>query len=197
MAGASDKSYHSVHARPAARAVPWIRYNRREGSAGFVFNSRGGFSMTHRAARPSRRPGRIAPPLRSSVPLLVVALLFALACGKAGEKAAQDVLHAIDQGKLIGTRGTMENIGKALTTYAMDRGGYPQGSSIQEVTAALVPAFLPSAETVDAWGNTLLYRSDTRSFTLTSPGADGRAGSADDLVLTDGRFTQLPAPPSQ
>ena len=154
--------------------------------------------MTQKAAGPQRRRERISTaPLRpASFPLVVAALLFATACGRAGEKAAQDVLHAIDQGKVIGTRGTMETIGKALTTYAMDRGGYPQGSSIQEATAALVPAFLPSATTVDAWGSTLDYRSDTRSFTLTSPGADGRIGGADDLVMTDGRFTQLPAPPA-
>ena len=139
----------------------------------------------------ARRAGPVA---------LLVALTAALipsACGKTGEQAAHQVLHAIDQGKLIGTRGTMENIGKALTTYSMDKGGYPQGSSIQEATAALVPAFLPSPVTVDAWGNTLAYQSDTRSFTLTSPGADGRIGSADDMVMSDGRFTQLPAPGAQ
>lgn len=135
--------------------------------------------------------------MRSRPPVLLAILLFVAACGKAGDQAARDVLHAIDQGKLIGTRATMENIGKALTTYSMDRGGYPQGSSIQEAGAALVPAFLPSPVTVDAWGNTLAYRSDARSFTLTSPGADGSIGSADDLVMTDGRFTQLPGPPAQ
>jgi type II secretion system (T2SS) protein G len=128
--------------------------------------------------------------------LLTTALAFT-GCGKAGEQAAHDVLHAIDQGKLIGTRGTMENLGKALTTYSMDRGSYPQGSSIQEATTALVPAFLPSPVTVDAWGNTLVYQSDSKSFTLTSPGADGRVGTADDMVMTDGRFTQLPAPGTQ
>jgi hypothetical protein len=126
--------------------------------------------------------------------VLFTAALLLIACGRTGEQAAHQVLHAIDQGKLIGTRGTMENIGKALTTYSMDHGGYPQGASIQEATVALVPAFLPSAITVDSWGNTLLYQSDTRSFTLTSPGADGRVGGADDLVMTDGRFTELPAP---
>ena len=139
-------------------------------------------------------------PRRASPVALLVALTAALvpsACGKTGEQAAHQVLHAIDQGKLIGTRGTMENIGKALTTYSMDRGGYPPGTSIQEATAALVPAFLPSAVTVDAWGNTLAYRSDTRSFTLASPGADGRIGSADDMVMNDGQFTQLPAPGSR
>lgn len=128
---------------------------------------------------------------------LLATAIALLACGKSGEQAAQGVLHAIDQGKVIGTRGTMENIGKALTTYSMDRGAYPQGTSIQEATAALVPAFLPSPVTVDAWGNTLVYQSDTRSFTLTSPGADGRVGSPDDMVMTDGHFTQLPVPGAQ
>jgi hypothetical protein len=128
--------------------------------------------------------------------ILLAALLLAGACGKAGEQASRDVLHAIEQGKLIGTRGTMENVAKALAAYAVDRGAYPGGSSIREATAALVPAFLPSATPVDAWGNALVYQSDTRSLTLTSPGADGRVGSADDLVMTDGRFTHLPAAPA-
>ena len=128
--------------------------------------------------------------------VVIAICLPALACG-AGDQAAHDVLHAIDQGKILGTRGTMENLGKALASYAMDRGGYPKGSSIRDASAALVPAFLPSAVTADAWGNTFAYTSDERGFTLTSPGADGRTGSADDLVMTDGRFTQLPAPPAR
>src|SRR2546425_326162 len=153
--------------------------------------------MVQKTAGSSRRPDRVvaACPRPTSIAVLIAAVLFPTACGRAGEQAAAEGLHAIDQGKVIGPRGTMETLGKALTTYAMDHGGYPQGSSIQEATAALVPAFLPSAATVDAWGNTLVYQSDTRSFTLTSPGADGRTGNADDMVMTDGRFTQLPAPP--
>ena len=133
----------------------------------------------------------------TAVMVLLLSTLVPPACGRSGEQAAHDVLHALDQGKVIGTRGTMENIGKALTTYSMDHGAYPQGTSIQEAAAALVPAFLPSAVDVDAWGNTLVYQSDGRSFTLGSPGADGRVGSADDMVMTDGRFTQLPAPGTQ
>jgi general secretion pathway protein G len=136
-------------------------------------------------------------PRRSAGPVLLAILLSQAACGRAGERAAQDVLHAIDQGKLIGTRGTMESVGKALTSFAMDRGGYPQGASIQDVNAALVPTFLPSPVTVDAWGNNLIYASDGRSFTLTSPGGDGRVGGDDDMVMTDGRFTRLPGPPTQ
>ena len=126
--------------------------------------------------------------------LIVFAALPAAGCGRAGENAAHEVLHAIDQGKIVGTKGTMETLGRALAAFALDQGGYPQGGSIQQAASALVPAFLPAAVTMDTWGNTLAYQSDARSFTLTSPGADGQVGSADDLVMTDGQFTQLPAP---
>jgi len=120
-----------------------------------------------------------------------------VACGRAGEQAAGEVLHALDQGKVVGTKSTMETLGRALAAYSVDKGGYPQGTSVQQATAALVPAFLPSAVTVDAWGNDFVYASGGTSFTITSPGADGRAGTADDIVMTDGRFTQLPSPAAQ
>src|SRR5213593_4324671 len=99
--------------------------------------------MRLQPGRSRRHPVRVA-----TAPLLIGLLIGAAGCGRSGERAAQDVLHAIDQGKLIGTRGSMEGIGKALTAYTMDRGGYPQGGSIQEACAALVPTFLPSPVTV-------------------------------------------------
>ncbi len=121
-------------------------------------------------------------------------LFLPVGCGRAGEQAAGEVLHALDQGKVVGTKSTMETLGRALAAYSVDRGGYPQATSLQQAAAALVPAFLPSAVTVDAWGNDFVYASGGASFTLTSPGADGRTGTADDIVMTDGRFTQLPSP---
>ncbi|OLC56241.1 MAG: hypothetical protein AUH92_00595 [Acidobacteria bacterium 13_1_40CM_4_69_4] len=124
----------------------------------------------------------------------LVSFLLPVGCGRAGEQAAGEVLHSLDQGKVVGTKSTMEALGRALAAYSVDRGGYPQGTSLQQASAALVPVFLPSAVTVDAWGNNFVYESAGPSFTLTSLGADGRAGTADDLVMTDGHFTQLPSP---
>ena len=126
--------------------------------------------------------------------LIVGAVLPAAGCGRAGENASREVLHAIDQGKVTGTKGNMETLARAIEASALDRGGYPQGGSIGQATSVLVPTYLPGAVTTDAWGNTFLYQSDGRSFTLTSPGADGRAGSGDDVVMTDSRFTHLPTP---
>jgi hypothetical protein len=116
------------------------------------------------------------------------------ACGRAGEDYSRQVLHSLDQGKITGTKGTMTTLGRALSAYSVDHGGYPRGATLQDATGALVPAFLPSAVAIDAWNNPLSYVSDGRSYTLTSPGADGTIGSADDLVMVEGRFTKLPSP---
>ena len=134
----------------------------------------------------------IAQPRRFLV--AAVLALAAASCGKAGEEYSRDVLHAIDQGRLTGTKGTMETIGRALSAHAIDRGGYPAGASARDLLAALSPAFLPATQAVDAWGNELLYASDTRTYTLTSAGADGRPGTDDDVVMVEGRFTRLPPP---
>jgi hypothetical protein len=123
---------------------------------------------------------------------LLVLLLAAAGCGRAGEDYSREVLHALDQGKVTGTRSTMETLGRALAAFAVDRGGYPQGT-MRDAAAALTPAFIAAPMTVDAWGNPLLYRSDSRTFTLSSTGADGRAGTEDDIEMVDGRFTRLPA----
>ncbi|SRR5213593_3982906 len=135
----------------------------------------------------------IGPPVAT----LVAMLVLLAGCGRAGENVSREVLRAIDQGKVTGTKGTMETLSRALSAYAIDRGGYPRGSSIRDAVAALTPAFLVSPVGADEWGNPFGYQSDTRSFTITSAGADGRVGTADDIVLADGRFTYLPAPVPQ
>ncbi|HEU4403537.1 MAG TPA: type II secretion system protein GspG [Candidatus Polarisedimenticolia bacterium] len=133
---------------------------------------------------------------RYGIPI-TLALLLLLAttagCGKQGEEYSHQVLHAIDQGKLVGTKGDMQALARALSAYSVDRGGYPVGASIQEATNALSPAFLVVPISVDAWGHPFAYTSDGKSYTLTAPGADGRVGSADDVVMVDGSFTQVPA----
>jgi hypothetical protein len=126
--------------------------------------------------------------------LVAVLVVAESGCGRTGEQYSRDVLRAVDQGRVTGTRGTMETIGRALSAYAIDRGGYPTGGSVRDMLSALSPGYLPAPQAVDAWGNELHYRSDARGYTLTSSGADGRIGTEDDLVLADGRFSRLPSP---
>ncbi len=126
--------------------------------------------------------------------LAAMVLSMCLGCGNPQDEYAHQVLRALDQGKVTGTRGTMQTFATALSAYSVDRGGYPAAASVQEAVAALSPAFLRSPMTVDAWGGTLDYRSDGQSYTLASPGQDGRLGTDDDIVMVDGKFTHVPSP---
>ncbi len=146
--------------------------------------------MTRECAPPLVRDQEIG----ATRAVLVAMCVLLAGCGRTGENAARAELRALDQGRITGTKGTMETLARALSAYAIDQGGYPRGSSIRDAVAALTPAFLPSPVGTDEWGNPFGYQSDTRSFTLTSAGADGRAATADDIVLVDGTFTHLPAP---
>lgn len=129
-----------------------------------------------------------------SASLAAIVVAMTIGCGNPQNEYAHQVLRALDQGKVTGTRGTMQTFATALSAYSVDRGGYPAAASVQEAAAALSPAFLRSPMTVDAWGGTLDYRSDGQSYTLTSPGQDGRVGTDDDIVMLDGRFTHVPSP---
>ncbi len=145
-----------------------------------------------RRCRYLRRARRRAPTIAVLFAALPAAIVLS-GCGKAGEDYSREVLHALDQGKVTGTKGSMETLGRALAAYAVDHGAYPAGMTLQDAVAGLVPAFLPAAITTDAWNHPFAYRSDGRSYTLTSPGADGTIGSADDLEMVDGRFTRVPS----
>jgi hypothetical protein len=143
-----------------------------------------------------RSPVAAAAPAFPAAALLFAAAtlpILVAACGRTGEDYSREVVRAVDQGRLVGTRGTMETIGRALAAHAVDRGGYPAGGTARDLLAALSPAFLPAAQAIDAWGNELHYSSDTRTYTLTSAGADGRVGTDDDVVMVEGRFTRLPS----
>ena len=123
----------------------------------------------------------------------VLLCLGSVACGNRGEEAAGEALRALDQGRIAGTRGTMEAIGRALAAYAIDNPGYPEGASLPGAMERLVPRYLPAPIQQDAWGRPFGYASDGATFTLSSRGDDGVAGSGDDLVMVDGEFKRTGA----
>ena len=131
---------------------------------------------------------------RALVAIALAAFLTAagVGCGGAQDEYAHQMLHALDQGKVMGTRENMQTLATAFNAYQLDRGSYPTVTTMPDAVAALSPAFLRAPLTADAWGNPFDYHSDGRSYTLTSPGGDGKVGTEDDLAMVDGRFTHLP-----
>jgi hypothetical protein len=146
-----------------------------------------GLSMMHETLGGSNRGGG------ACAVLAMMLALFTAGCGDSGERAAGEMLGALERGKITGTRGTMEAIAQGLRSYSVDHSGYPESDSIQDLMAELVPAHMRAATiTTDAWGRSLSYRGESQSFTLVSGGQDGRIGTDDDIVMVDGRFEALP-----
>ena len=112
-------------------------------------------------------------------------------CGRGSEptvaeEAAAAAARGVDRAREERTLNRFEQLRLALDRYAMDHGGYPEGHSLVSIGSQLTPLYLPRLDTEDAWGNTMSYSSDGRSYTITSAGDDGIVGSADDITMQDG-----------
>jgi len=132
-----------------------------------------------------------------AVACAVVSLSCLVATGCGGgddpgvaERAAAAAVRGVDRARKDRTVNRLEQIRLALDRYAIDHDGtLPAGGSLEAAAAALVPTYTPRLDVTDAWGATLTYSSDGRSYTVASPGEDGRTGSDDDVVLRDGAIT--------
>ena len=109
-----------------------------------------------------------------------------------GEKAAAAAVRGVDRAKTERTLGHLEGLRFALTRYQIDHGRFPAGASLDALASALTPGYMPRVEPRDAWGNAYTYSSDGQSYTVSSVGEDGAAGTSDDVLLSDGVIT-LPA----
>lgn len=98
--------------------------------------------------------------------------------------------RGIDRAKKERTLGRLESLRAALTRYAIDHDGtLPEGSSLAAVSGELCPLYLPILEAEDAWGTTMTYSSDGRTYSVVSAGPDMSSGTGDDVTLRDGAIT--------
>ena len=103
------------------------------------------------------------------------------------EQAAATAVQGLDRARRERSLDRLEQLRTALTRYAIDHdGAVPEGSSLGSVSAELSPRYLPLVPAEDAWGNTMSYASDGRSYSIVSAGPDGETGTPDDLSLRDG-----------
>ncbi len=134
--------------------------------------------------------------------LILAALLASLgvmACSGCGggsreptvaEEAAAAAARGMDRAHKERTLNRLEQLRTALTQYAVDHDGVcPEGSSLASISAELSPRYLPLLQAEDAWGNTMTYACDGRTYSVVSAGADGESGTEDDVTLRDGAIT--------
>ncbi len=132
------------------------------------------------------------PSSRLLATLLVAGMgLLPVACRgdrepSAAEEAVAAASRGLDSASRERTLNRLEQLRTALSRYAIDHGGaYPEGFSLDGIGADLSP-YLPLLLSVDAWGHTMTYTSDGSSYTIVSPGPDGREGTGDDITMRDG-----------
>lgn len=127
--------------------------------------------------------------------LVIAGLAVGFGCDRGreptvAEEAAAAASRGLDRAHKERTLGRLEQIRMAMTNYAIDHdGGFPEGSSLGGISGELSPRYLPLLEAEDAWGNTMTYSSDGRTYSVVSAGADGQSGTADDVTLRDGAIS--------
>jgi type II secretory pathway pseudopilin PulG len=125
--------------------------------------------------------------------------------------AIPNLVNAIQREKQKKTFAHMNVIADALEDYFDLNQQYPDGNSISELEAALVPKYLQTLSEKDAWGYAYQYRAWTvlnqkypTAYLLVSYGKDGVADAQtyykgtrttsfnNDIVLSTGSFWQYP-----
>jgi general secretion pathway protein G len=139
--------------------------------------------------------------------LIVVAIIGIIAA-----IAIPNLLNAIDRGKQKRTMADIRSIGTAVEAYAVDNNAYPSwgedtvANTVGQDTddGGVEPIYIKQCPETDGWTNDLYYWSATGGdYTVGSPGKDGgdpdlnlSAGGTtsftDDIVFSNGAFTQYP-----
>ena len=99
-----------------------------------------------------------------------------------------ELLAAVNEGRRRTTSQLMQQLSAAIEKYrSAHDGALPPGRDIVAITDVLHPSYLSILIREDPWGNPIIYElSGTSAFKLISRGADGRRGTADDIVLENG-----------
>jgi general secretion pathway protein G len=124
--------------------------------------------------------------------------------------AVPNFLNAVDRGKQTRTLSDVRSIGTAVEAYAIDNNVYPAPGEgwmiVDALEPSLVPTYLSTLTTENAWGHALMYWSDGESYRIASPGKDGEMDqdwsiefepmethdNVSDVVFADGTFVVWP-----
>jgi hypothetical protein len=100
-----------------------------------------------------------------------------------------ELLAAINDGRRRTTSQSMQQLTDAIEKYRSANGSLPTSKDIVTLTDQLYPRYMNMLVREDGWGHPFIYEVTGNSFRLVSGGADGRPGTADDVVVQDGRST--------
>ena len=106
---------------------------------------------------------------------------------RTGDRRWEDVdmlVKALNAEKTSRARAELESIATALESFRRDRGSYLESKSEATLIDNLNPHYLARVIRVDPWHQPYEYEGTHTSFVLRSAGPDGKANTADDVVLS-------------
>jgi hypothetical protein len=95
----------------------------------------------------------------------------------------EPLVAAVNEEKAKTARAQMELMAQALEKYRQERGFYVVSDSQAVAIDHLSPRYLAQVIRVDPWHQPYKYQGDRDRFTLRSAGPDGKADTADDIIL--------------
>ncbi|HEX8136197.1 MAG TPA: type II secretion system protein GspG [Pyrinomonadaceae bacterium] len=93
------------------------------------------------------------------------------------------VVRAVDREKARRARSELEMMAAALDSFRRARGFYVVADSAGALLDQLNPGYLARVLRLDPWQRPYLYEGESDAYVLRSVGADGEAGTADDIEL--------------
>src|SRR5437016_6985955 len=108
---------------------------------------------------------------------------------RTGDRRWEDLdtlVRALNSEKSARARAELEAIATALESYRRERGSYVEAKSEAALIDHLSPRYLSRIIRGDPWHQPYEYEGQANTFVLRSAGPDGKANTADDILLTSG-----------
>lgn len=148
-------------------------------------------------SRPSLRNSQGMTLIELTIVLVIVSLIATI--------AMPELLNSLDRGRQTSTVSDLRILGDGLERYAADHYGYPVVDDMAKLRTELQPSYIKKVPLEDGWGHPFVFQADKAgsTYTLLSPGKDGKIQKADDrieithdfnadIVCVDGVLVQRP-----
>ena len=112
---------------------------------------------------------------------------------RAGDRKWESIelIHtAIEKEKRLRTSADLRTMATALDAYRRENGSYVQADTCAALIDNLSPKYIGSIIRLDAWSHEFDYKGVGTTYRLSSLGADGKAGTSDDIVFENGRLVK-------
>ncbi|HVF87080.1 MAG TPA: type II secretion system protein GspG [Pyrinomonadaceae bacterium] len=94
------------------------------------------------------------------------------------------LMAAANAAKNTRARAELQSLRAALEAYRAERGSYVVSDEHTVVVDYLSPRYLPRVVRLDPWQRPYRYTGTREQFVLRSDGADGKEGTADDVIVS-------------